>query len=78
MKITNIAKGLIIINLSDRTIELAPGQSATLDKDEAAAFKKVPALVGLIDEGKVAVDAKKVTVEDKTGGDKAGGTGVTS
>jgi hypothetical protein len=73
MKITNVAKGLIIINVAGRTIELAPGQSETLDKDEAAEFKKVPALAGLIDEKKVVVDGKKVTVEDKTGG-----TGVTS
>lgn len=72
MKITNIAKGLIIVNVAGRTIELPPGESATLDKDEAAEFKKVPALVGLVDEKKIAVDGKKVTVEDKTV------TGVTS
>lgn len=68
MKITNAARGPLVINVAGKSIELNPGQTATLEKDEAAEFKKIPALVGLVDSGKLVVDgSKKVTVEDGTG-----------
>lgn len=64
MKLTNVAKAVLVVNVAGNSHSIAPGESVTLEKDEAAEFKKIPALVGLVDSGKLVVDAKKVTVED--------------